>query len=304
MTALCRALEAPRRIDLGWHALRNDGQGYAIRRSSYAPRPSFLRACHPRGVPLTPRTAAAPGATGATSCTRMICTPCIGQRQGHADRAGRAVRLLSPSTWPMNPLREWPTTTGQPSSWNRPQSRKQRQVVLVQSCRSRCPGRARCAIARCRQPAMRRAARADNRTRPRPRRHTAGCRCIVCGVPGMCMAIRPTPRGRGRRRASADQLVSAVTSLTISAPASTHARATAAFDVSMETGTRGPPAQRGDHAARRGGVLPPRARAWNRAACSRRRRRADRRPRPPVAGHARSPPTRRSSGRRRRSCRA
>ena len=38
---------------------------------------------------------------------------------------------LSPSTLPMNPLREWPTSTGQPSSWNRWQLRQQRQVVLV-----------------------------------------------------------------------------------------------------------------------------------------------------------------------------
>src|SRR5205085_2857791 len=51
--------------------------------------------------------------TAATSWARIIFTPCSTPQQAHAsDPGSRASACFSPVTWPMNPLRDTPSSKG------------------------------------------------------------------------------------------------------------------------------------------------------------------------------------------------
>jgi hypothetical protein len=103
------------------------------------------------------------------------------------------------------------------------------------TCRSRCRDRARCVRARrrgCRRtPPVRRGSPEFRRRR----RRSSGLSCMVCGVPCMCMRMRPAPEAATVSIMAASPR-RAVTSLTMSAPAASASRATAALLVSMEIG--------------------------------------------------------------------
>ena len=105
------------------------------------------------------------------------------------------------------------------------------------SCRTRCPGRGRCAPRA--RPARRRTRGAPRETPPPPprRRRSADPTCIVRGSPCMCMRQTYASCVGDDTSASCGSPRNAVTSFTISAPSSSARRATSAFAVSIETGT-------------------------------------------------------------------
>ncbi len=130
-----------------------------------------------------------------TSCTRTQACP-GGHRQRHRGRRAEAARAdghARRSSAPMKPLRDTPTRTGYPSAATRSSAAQEREVVL-----DRLPeadaGIDDDRVGRDRRPrrAASRARGEERRAPPRPRRGSAGRRCIVAGVPRMCISTTGT----------------------------------------------------------------------------------------------------------------
>ena len=66
----------------------------------------------------------------ATSCVRMICTPPTTARVAHASDAGKRSFTSAPSNFPMNDLRETPSSSGRSNFVKRSQIREQLQILF------------------------------------------------------------------------------------------------------------------------------------------------------------------------------
>ena len=66
----------------------------------------------------------------ATSCARMICTPEATARHAHASDAGNRSFTSAPSNFPINDLRETPSSNGRCHPCKTPQVREQLQIML------------------------------------------------------------------------------------------------------------------------------------------------------------------------------
>ncbi len=122
-------------------------------------------------------------------------------RERAADRA-----VGSPRTRPSTDLREMPTISGRPSGGDDRWSRSAARGCGRPSCRTRGPGRGRCAPPGSPPRRRRRCAPRGRRPPRRRRRRSAASTCIVLGSPCMCIRQHAAPASattRGHRRVAA-----------------------------------------------------------------------------------------------------